>query len=67
MSVATESEPDTWISVIRGNLNDLRGIPCDEQPGKKMFAFLATEARYARFEAISFYGSGAALQYFDMN
>ncbi len=67
VSVATESEPENWVPVIRGKLADVRGVACDKQPGKKTFVFVATQARYARFEVINFYGHGAVLQYFDMN
>ncbi len=65
--MATESEPDNWIPVVKGELADIRGVACNEQPGKKTFAFAPTQARYARFEVLSFYGFGAVLQYFDMN
>ncbi len=67
VSVATESDPDTWIPVTRGKLADIRGVPCTEQPGKRTFHFVATQARYARFEVLAYYGKGAVLQYFDMD
>ncbi len=64
--MATESDPDDWIPVTRGRLADIRGISCEEQPGKKTFTFQAVQARYARFEVLSYYGSGAVLQFFDI-
>ncbi len=67
MSVSTESEPDNWITVVKGRLDNVSGVPCDKQPGKKTFTFAAMQARYARFEVLSFYGRGAVLQYFDIN
>ncbi len=64
--MATENEPDKWIEVAKGKLKDVRGLFCRDQPGKKTFEFETRYARYAKFEAVSFFGKGAVLQYFDM-
>ncbi len=67
MSVSTEADPDNWIPVSRGKLTDVRGHRCEDQVGKKTFEFDARQARFARFEVISYYGRGAVLEFFDMN
>ncbi len=67
VSVATEADPDNWIPVVRDRLENVAGIYCEEQPGKRTFEFAATRARYAKFEALSYYGDyHAALQFFDI-
>ncbi len=42
-------------------MDDVRGSSCDQRVNQ-VFTFTPRKARFARFRALSFHGTGAALQ-----
>ncbi len=55
----------SWNEILSEVLSDLRAMECVAGVGLPMdtFSFGAVVARYVRFVAESYYGSGAGLQY----
>ncbi len=67
VSLSTLEEPDNWMPVVRGKFDNPKGVPCAEQQGKVEFPIVQQMARYVRFEVLSYYGWGAALQYLNVD
>ncbi len=65
-AISLSTDRTYWNEVVRGVLPDYTALPCEEQKNLN-FEFEPQAARYVRFVAESYYGTGAGLQFFNVS